>query len=175
MRPTLYTVQRQGPSRLSTMAKPRGGDWLHDEMEALRRVGVDVVVCALTSVELDELDLAGEAAAARDAGLECIAIPIADRSVPDPATVLPVLRTLVQRLRAGQHVVTHCRFGIGRASLLAAALLVLDGTDPEQAWSLVARARGLPVPDTDEQRRWVARLPAIYARPGEVALFESPK
>ena len=72
--------------------------------------------------------------------------------------MLPVLRTLTRRLGAGEHVVTHCRFGIGRASLLAAALLVLDGTDPEQAWGRVARARGLPVPDTDQQRRWVIGL-----------------
>jgi hypothetical protein len=41
---------------------------------------------------------------------------------------------------------------------LAAALLVLDGTDAERAWSRVTRARGLPVPDTDEQRRWVTGL-----------------
>jgi predicted protein tyrosine phosphatase len=37
-------------------------------------------------------------------------------------------------VRAGGHVVTHCRFGIGRASLLAAAVLMLEGVDPDKAW-----------------------------------------
>jgi protein-tyrosine phosphatase len=162
LRPTLYTVHRDGPGRLSTMAKPRGDDWLDDELRALRRAGVDVLVCALPDPELHEVGLAGEDTAARRAGLEFVAIPIADRSVPDLDTVLPRLRELVERLKAGGHVVTHCRFGIGRASLLAAALLVLEGVNPEEAWRRLARARGQRVPDTDEQRRWIATLPATH-------------
>jgi protein-tyrosine phosphatase len=162
LRPTLYTVHRDGPGRLSTMARPRGDDWLDDELRALRRAGVDVLVCALPDPELHEVGLAGEGTAAGRAGLEFVAIPIADRSVPDLDTVLPRLGELVERLEAGGHVVCHCRFGIGRASLLAAALLVLEGVSPEEAWRRLARARGQRVPDTDEQRRWVAALPAKH-------------
>jgi protein tyrosine phosphatase (PTP) superfamily phosphohydrolase (DUF442 family) len=109
------------------MARPRGADWLEDEMSALRTAGVDVLVCALTHSELDELGLVLEAGAAADAGLRFVAVPVPDRTVPDLATVLPTLRNLAESLREGAHVVTHCRFGTGRASLLAAALLVLNG------------------------------------------------
>jgi protein-tyrosine phosphatase len=158
MHPTLYTVQRHGPGRLSTMAKPRGGDWLEDELRGLCRLGVDVLVCALPAAELEEVDLADEPRAAELAGLEFVWIPIADRAVPDLADLLPVLEGLIQRLRRNQHLTIHCRFGIGRASLLAAALLRLEGMDADQAWGHVARARGRPVPDTDEQRLWIARL-----------------
>ncbi|MEU3554682.1 hypothetical protein [Streptomyces fragilis] len=70
----------------------------------------------------------------------------------------PVLGDFAGRLRAGAHVVTHCRFGIGRASLLAAALLVLNGVDPETAWARIEQARGLAVPDTPEQRGWASCL-----------------
>ncbi|GGV35767.1 hypothetical protein GCM10010495_60950 [Kitasatospora herbaricolor] len=58
-------------------------------------------------------------------------------------------------------MVTRCRAGIGRSSLLAAALLVLGGADPDTvlggadpdtAWHRIERARGLAVPDTAEQR-----------------------
>ncbi|GAA3094629.1 hypothetical protein [Streptosporangium carneum] len=164
MRPSLYTVDRPGPGTLSAMAKPRGGDWLDDEMNALRSCGVDVLVCGLTKVELDECGLAEEGGAASGAGLRFVAVPIVDRSVPDAATVLPVLRDLSSELRAGAHVVTHCRFGIGRACLLAAALLVLNGVDPETAWRGLERARGLAVPDTVEQRRWVDQLIAFRPR-----------
>lgn len=82
MRPTLYTVQRDRPGRLSTMAKPRGDDWLDDEMRDLRRNGVDVLVCALTDPELRDLGLGAEAAAAHHAGLAFVAIPAATARFP---------------------------------------------------------------------------------------------
>ncbi|MGW1976844.1 tyrosine protein phosphatase [Streptomyces sp. NPDC001889] len=156
MRPSLFTVALPGLGQLSTMAKPRGMDWLADEMNALSTAGVDILVCALTRPELDELGLGAEEREAVAAELQFVAIPIADRTVPDLATVLPTLRTLAERLREGAHVVT--RFGIGRASLLAAALLILNGVDPETAWNRLEQARGLAVPDTAEQREWTGKL-----------------
>ncbi|MEU4497547.1 tyrosine protein phosphatase [Streptomyces sp. NPDC023998] len=158
MRPPLFTVDLPGPGRLSTMAKPRGTDWLEDEMNALSSAGVDVLVCALTQPELNELGLAVEAQAATAAGLQFVALPIPDRTVPELATVLPTLHSLAELLREGAHVVTHCRFGIGRASLLAASLLILNGVDPDTAWNHLEQARGLCVPDTPEQREWTVEL-----------------
>src|SRR5450755_3999154 len=35
MRPTLFTIERDHPGCLSTMARPCGGDWLAEEMEGL--------------------------------------------------------------------------------------------------------------------------------------------
>ncbi|MFI7645196.1 tyrosine protein phosphatase [Micromonospora sp. NPDC049460] len=158
MRPTLFTIDQPSAGRLSTMAKPRGGDWLTDEMAALHAAGVDILVCALTTAELHEVDIAEEPSAARNAGMEFMSIPIQDRGVPDPATVLPHLQRLAERLRSGVHIVTHCRFGIGRASLLAAGILVLNGLPPHQAWNQLEHARGLAVPDTPAQREWPNEL-----------------
>jgi protein-tyrosine phosphatase len=158
MRPTLFTVDQPGPGQLSTMAKPRGGDWLTDEMTALQVAGVDILVCALTAAELHEVDLTEEPSAAANAGLEFVSIPIPDRAVPDPATVLPDIQRLAGRLRDGANIVTHCRIGIGRASLLAAGILVLNGLTPDQAWSQLEHARGLAVPDTAQQREWPTEL-----------------
>ncbi|MFJ1758585.1 tyrosine protein phosphatase [Kitasatospora sp. NPDC088134] len=159
MRPTLFTVERPGPGRLSTMARPRGGDWLAGELAGLAAAGVTDLVSALTPAENAELGLTSEAELARAAGLRFVALPIPDRTTPEPAEVLPAVRELTERLRAGGHVVTHCRAGIGRSSLLAAAVLVLTGTDADTAWGLIARARGLAVPDTPEQRAWTDLLP----------------
>lgn len=72
MRATILTVATAGPGRLSTMARPRGGDWLADEMAALREAGADVVVCMLTASELRELELTEEAAAAEAAGIRLV-------------------------------------------------------------------------------------------------------
>ncbi|WP_378741246.1 hypothetical protein [Nocardia brasiliensis] len=140
------------------MAKPRGHDWLPDEMTALRAFGVDVLVCALTANELHDTGLADEPAVARGTGLDFVAIPIPDRRVPDLHTILPTLQRLAAMLRDGKHIVTHCRFGIGRYSLLAASLLILNGTDPDTAWHQLQQARELPIPDTAEQRAWTNSL-----------------
>ena len=153
--PTMYPIPVPPPARLSTMPRPRGGDWLDDEMLAMRRVGVDVLVCLLTAAERDEMALSGEPAAAIRAGLEFHAFPIADFGVPDPGQVRPLLDILASRLRAGQHVAVHCRGGVGRSSLIAAALLVRLGSPAAQAWEVIAQARGVPVPETEEQRRWL--------------------
>jgi protein-tyrosine phosphatase len=102
--------------------------------------------------------LTNEPQAAHAAGLEFVSIPIPDRGVPDPAAVLPDLQRLASRVRNGAHVVTHCRFGIGRASLLAVGILVLNGLPSEQAWEQLERARGLIVPDTPAQRAWPNEL-----------------
>jgi protein tyrosine phosphatase (PTP) superfamily phosphohydrolase (DUF442 family) len=146
MRPRLYTVTRAGAGRLSIMARPRGGDWLVEELYGLRRIGVEVLVCALTDVEQVELGLAEEATACTTAGLEFVAIPIPDRGVPDEQALRSVLDRLHAAVTAGRHVVIHCRAGIGRASLLAGALLVGEGLDPEQAWQRLVRPGGCPFP-----------------------------
>jgi protein-tyrosine phosphatase len=158
MRPTLFLIEQPDAGQLSTMAKPRGGEWLSDEMTALRTAGVDILVCALTPTELHDVDLVAEPDEARNAGLEFVPLPIPDRGVPDPRTVLADLQRLAARLRAGAHIVTHCRAGIGRSSLLAAGILVLNGLDPEVVWHRIEQARGLPVPDTQAQRLWLDDL-----------------
>jgi len=56
---SLYWIDSKS-FRLATMARPRGGDWLADDIAALRQAGVRVVVSALTSGEMEELELAKE-------------------------------------------------------------------------------------------------------------------
>src|SRR3954464_6660903 len=82
MRPALHVIDWPGPGRLATMAHPRGGPWLADEMAALARAGVDVFVSALTWEEDRRLGLTEVAAAATAAGVEFVSFPIADRGVP---------------------------------------------------------------------------------------------
>ncbi|WP_431039123.1 protein-tyrosine phosphatase family protein [Streptomyces sp. P6-2-1] len=110
---------------------PVAATGFEDEMTALRRSGVDILVCALTRPELQDPGLAEEPQAAAAAELRFVAVPITDRTVPELATVLPTLDMLVEQLREGAHIVAHCRAGIGRSSLLAAALLILGGIGPD--------------------------------------------
>jgi protein-tyrosine phosphatase len=158
MRPDFYVISRDGPGVLATMARPRGGDWLADEMSGLVMAGMSVLVSLLTDAEMTEVGLSAEATAARDAGLDFYRLPTPDRHVPDQEASLALARILRTHLAADQGVAIHCRNGIGRCSTLAAIILVLDGIEPDQAWALISAARGLTVPDTADQQAAVARL-----------------
>jgi protein-tyrosine phosphatase len=155
MRATIFTLATPGPGKLSTMARPRGGEWLADEMASLREAGADVLVCMLTPSELRELELTEESAVAEAAGLRFIGLPVPDRGTPDLQPFRALVTELVDELARDRHVVVHCRMGIGRSSTVAAAALMAQGMQARDAWAAVSNARGLEVPDTPEQRRWL--------------------
>jgi protein-tyrosine phosphatase len=158
--PALFTVTTDPrlPGRLSTMARPRGRPHLAADLAALRGVGTDILVCALPETERAELGLAHEPHLAEAAGLRFVPLPIPDLTVPPLPVVLPVLRSLAEDLRAGAHIVAHCRCAIGRSSLIAVSVLVLAGTTPDVAWTAMTGARGTRVPDTREQHAWTLDL-----------------
>jgi protein-tyrosine phosphatase len=160
MQPELFLIDRPGPGRLATMARPRGGDCLEAEMAGLARAGVSVLVSMLSDDEMAELGLTREAAEATGAGLEFLRLPTPDLTVPDQQATLTIAGILRSRLAAGASVVVHCRAGVGRSSTLAAAVLVLEGLAPAAAWDLISSARGMTVPDVPAQREFIDRLPA---------------
>jgi protein-tyrosine phosphatase len=45
--------------------------------------------------------------------------------------------------------------GIGRSTLIAACLLTKLGESADSALTRIQQARGLRVPDTEEQRMWI--------------------
>jgi hypothetical protein len=145
-------------SKLAIVPRPRGGDWLDDEMVALREAGIDVVVSMLEESEAAEVGLGQEDMAARGAGLSFVNFHIPDRSVPPNAQQFEgFLSGLEQHLANGKRVGVHCRACIGRASVTTASLLIRSGIPVAEAWRQVESARGFPVPDTREQREWVDR------------------
>jgi protein-tyrosine phosphatase len=58
----------------------------------------------------------------------------------------------------GKSVVIHCRQGVGRSALTAACVMAVGGVPVDEALEKIQNARSCPVPDTPEQRRWVAHL-----------------
>jgi protein-tyrosine phosphatase len=156
MHTSLYRIDGPWPGRLAMAARPRGGDWLDDEIGAWRRAGVDVLVCLLTADEMADLELAGEAAACLASGIDFLPFPFADRSVPASRdSFAALIQTVSAQLADGKNVVVHCRQGIGRAALVAISALVTAGIGLDEAIRRVSDARGRPVPETDEQRRWL--------------------
>jgi protein-tyrosine phosphatase len=142
--------------RLAIMPRPRGGDWLPDDIGYLQRSGVEAIVSALTASEVEELLLSEEENCCRQCGLRFFSFPIEDRSVPAaPKEFREFIDLLAVELGKGVAIAIHCRAGIGRSSLLAACLLVRQGLSAVSALQAIEEARGLSVPDTLEQRLWI--------------------
>jgi protein-tyrosine phosphatase len=156
IRPDIYWIEGPWRGKLAILARPRGDDWLEDEVEGWKRAGLDVVVSLLTSGEASELGLTREAEIVNGAGITYINFPIADYNVP--ASKLPVQQLAAElndQLSHGASIGVHCRQGIGRSSLVAACVLVTSGESPQTAFQHIERARGRSVPDTAEQKEWV--------------------
>ncbi|HZO57678.1 MAG TPA: dual specificity protein phosphatase family protein [Bryobacteraceae bacterium] len=156
MKADLYWVPGPWPGRLAISKRPRGGEWLADEVKAWKAVGVSTVVSLLEEDESAELGLAREAETAGAAGIEFISLPVPDRGVPGSAEGMArVVARLHAALQRGDTVAVHCRQGIGRSGMLAAGTLIAAGLEARQAMEVVSRARGVEVPETDEQREWL--------------------
>jgi protein-tyrosine phosphatase len=160
----LHWVEGPWPGKLAMASRPRGGDWLEDEMVAWRRAGIDTVLSLLTLEEEQDLDLKREAQEAKAQGMKFTSLPIPDRQVPSSESELSAtLDRLDSDLSVGKNVVVHCRQGIGRTGLVAACLLVAKGLSPEVAVKSLSAARGTPVPETAEQRHWIDHYAAVLA------------
>ena len=160
-----YLIRGPWAGRLSIVTRPRGGDWLEEEVRSWARSGLNVLVSLLEPEEEAEFGLAREAELCRSSSIEFHSFPIPDRGVPASRDgTLDLVRKLERHLTAGHSVGIHCRQGIGRSGLIAACLLVSAGELPHKAFAGISRVRGCPVPETAEQREWVeAFAPQIGA------------
>jgi len=158
---TYWIHDRQRP-QLAIVPRPRGGDWLRDDLLGLRNDGIDVLVSLLSDFEAKALGLSEEGAVAEQLGMRFISHPIPDRELPnDVAGFRQLVANLGIDVRAGKTVGAHCRACIGRSTVLIASLMISEGADPEEALRQITEARGLEVPDTSEQREWI-----LQYRPG---------
>jgi len=159
MRAEIYWIDNISPGRLAVLPRPRGGDWLEDELQSLRDQGVDLLVSLLTEDETNELELSHEAELAANLGIGFLPFPIHDRTVPDASDgTATFFDTLHHQFLSGDGIAVHCRMGIGRSSLVVATVLSLAGHAPDDAFEQISAARGVAVPDTDDQRKWVAQF-----------------
>ena len=159
----LYWVEGRWRGHLAMAARPRGGDWLEDEVEGWRKQGIDVVVSLLTKSENEELGLEREAGIVSEKGIRFYSLPIEDRGVPTSVSSMEsFVAQLSSEIQQGKKIAIHCRQGIGRSGLIAACLLIRSGMSPGAALDTVSAARGMVVPETAQQRDWIERYaPAL--------------
>lgn len=166
----VYWVSASWPGRIGIVPRPRGGDWLDEEIQVWAEAGVGMVVSMLTPEEVDELDLGQEMSACERHGIKFRVVPVPDRGVPPSRQEFTrLVQQIEQNLQAGTSIAVHCRQGIGRSAVVVAAVLAYAGEDVDAAFARVTKARGRPVPDTEEQRQWLrkyvqsATVPAVAA------------
>lgn len=154
-----FWVESSSALKLAIVPRPRGGEWLEQDIRALKSDGIDILVSVLTPEETRELDLEQEKAACSASGISFVNFPIPDRQVPPSRNCfLTFAQMLHRRAAEGLSIGVHCRACIGRSSVLLATVMRLEGFTAEQAFDRISRARGLRVPDTAEQAKWVAAL-----------------
>jgi protein tyrosine phosphatase (PTP) superfamily phosphohydrolase (DUF442 family) len=162
---TVFWINPGANGRLAIVPRPRGGERLVDDLAAIRHDGIDILVSLLTRAEAAELGLEQEQAMCEAAGIEFRSFPIPDHSVPTAHhEVHELAESLATERRHGKNIGAHCCAGIGRASLLLAAVLCVEGISPERAFRLISNGRGLQVPDTPEQAEWLAGFASALPR-----------
>ena len=163
LKATVYPITDATCNHIAIVARPRGNDWLCDDITAFSREGIEILVSMLTDEEAEELGLNDESAECTAAGISFVNVAIPDRSVPsDTNAFLCSVEQLVARVREGRYLAVHCRASIGRSTVLAASILVRLGWDANTAFDAIEAARGCSVPDTPEQKQWViSNVPAV--------------
>lgn len=161
----LFWLAGPWKGKVALAARPRGGDWLEDDVVDWKRAGVQSVLSLLTREENSELGLRDEGREVQRQGLEFSSFPIPDLQVPRSESKLgEVLDKVAGNLSSGKNVLIHCRQGIGRTGLVAACLLVKSSMSPGAAVEAASAARGMSVPETPEQRDWIERYAPAFAK-----------
>jgi protein-tyrosine phosphatase len=125
---------------------------------------------ALKREEISDLGLQREAGLCRASGIEFVSFPIPDRGVPDVQQTLEIARSIAGNIAGGRSVAVHCRAGIGRSSMIAACAMICSGIEVAEALTLIRAARGVIVPDTEEQRDWIIAFgKTSRAQPSQIA------
>ncbi len=171
MMPDLYWIPSGWRGKLAVATRPRGGEWLADELRSWREAGLNSIISLLELDEAAQLGLEDEAAAARSLGLQFLSFPIPDRGVPGSGVNLSrFLTKVISELARGRNVAVHCRQGVGRSGMVAAAALITSGASARDAADIVGRARGVPVPETPDQRRWLEQLASEHPIPASAGI-----
>ena len=157
----IFWVDGDPSPGVAIVLRPGWTGSLANEMKAMKRAGIDVLV---SLQELDEAEVFGlidEGRFAVRAGMEFLSFPIPDHHVPpDAVRFKAFIKQLKQQHDGGKKIAVHCQGSIGRATVTAACLLIQLGWEPRIALKEIESTRGCEIPDTPEQEAWILRYKA---------------
>jgi protein-tyrosine phosphatase len=156
MRAEVYWIEVPGPGRLAIMPHPGGDAWLADELRSLKEQGATLIVSLQEEDEAEAYGLKEQAPLCAEIGLRFRRFPIQDHSIPPlNQTTFDFIDELVRDVKSGEGVAVHCMAGIGRSGLICISVLIALGMEPVDAMNTASNARGLALPETDEQCLWL--------------------
>jgi predicted protein tyrosine phosphatase len=158
MQAEMYEIIPCPVGRLAIMPRPRGQEWLKGELASLKSRGVTDLVSMLQPAEEIELRLQSEEQFCAELGIRFHGHPVGDRGIPLQPGFDNFIASLLPNLTEPGFIAIHCRAGIGRSTVAAAALLCRLGLSASDAIALISKARGFDVPDTDAQLDFIYRL-----------------
>lgn len=120
-----------------------------------RAAGADHIVSMLPDTEAEALGLRQEPDLSSAAGMSFTQHAIPDFGLPQMQHFVRLIRQIDGWLHQGLGVTVHCKAGIGRSGMVGACLMVAQGCTASQAMEKVSAARGLNIPDTVEQGRFI--------------------
>jgi hypothetical protein len=154
--PTIFVVEPIGSGFLAVMARPVPGEWVDDEFARISAYGIHCIVSLLEPNEAEEIGLGDEHALCERHSMDFVSYPIPDRRLPGSVSGFAAFtHALYESIGRGNNTVIHCRAGIGRTGVVAAGILLHAAFDADSAFDHITKARGMAVPDTEEQRQWI--------------------
>ena len=155
----IYWIEQKKSGKLGMMARPRGGEWLTDEITELKNNGVKEIVSLLETEEAIELELGDEKQECEKQGIKFLSYPIKDRNVPDSMKdTVEIGLQINHSLETGNIVVLHCRQGIGRTGLLVCVVLLQQKYSLDYLLPYLTNIRGCSIPETPLQSDWLLRF-----------------
>ena len=133
-----------------------------DPQAALDRVGASVLVCMLTTreIELRYPEYGGwlESHSDEADSPRALWLPTPDGGVTSDDPVLKVVASVVAALERGDSVLVHCGAGMARTGVIGILTMVAFGADPATAAVDFRAARPGGGPDGPPQEHQLARL-----------------
>ena len=162
----MFKIESIGSGFLAIMAHPGQEQGAASAIASIASDGIQQVVSLLEPAEANALGLGTEAQLVAEQSMAFVSFPIPDMGLPASVSAFAGLaRDLYRQVDAGVNTLVHCRGGVGRSGLLAAAVLLHCDLDPRQACEKITRIRGLRVPETREQGDWLQTNHAAISNP----------
>jgi protein-tyrosine phosphatase len=136
--------------------------WQRDLEQDLTRLRnhykTDRLVSLIEAHELEQLRIPNLFDQVKACNIHSEWFPIQDFSTPTSMTgLIKLVESILSAVQAGKTVVIHCKGGLGRSGLVAAACLVALKYAPEDAFAIVRQARPGSV-ETAEQEAYVYKF-----------------
>ncbi len=138
---------------------------LNKDLERLRQhYQTDLLVSLIEADEMVVLQIPNLLVAVETYGMRSRWFPIQDFGTPTSMSgLVDLVNEILAAITAGDTVVLHCRGGLGRSGLVAAACLVTQGYACDRAFALVRAARPGSV-ETLAQETYVKQFQQVWAQ-----------